>query len=45
MRYAAPASWDNIVSGNRIITANKDTLEGCQRGGQGQGKRCAARST
>jgi hypothetical protein len=31
MRYAAPASWDGIVSGNRIVTANKDTLEGCQR--------------
>lgn len=31
MQAAAPESWGGIVSGNKIVTANKDTLEGCQR--------------
>lgn len=31
MRSAAPASWDGIVAGNKIVTANRDTLEACQK--------------
>ena len=31
MQSAAPESWRAIVAGDKIVTANRETIEGCSK--------------
>ena len=31
MKIAGPASWQAIVAGDKIMTANRDAIEGCRK--------------